>query len=199
MIRQAEAGPAEAPVLESAAMILRSFRGKQPRIGAGVFVADNVAIVGEVEIGNDCSIWYGTVIRGDVNFISIGSRTNVQDNCTIHVTNGKFPTVIAEEVTIGHGAIVHGCTIKQGCLIGMGARILDGAVIGAHSLVAAGAVVPEGMVVPPRTLVAGVPAKVKRPVSDAELQRMEQGWKHYIEYKEQYLSEHGTSAVQIPS
>lgn len=177
-------------------MILRGFGGKEPRLGERVFIADNVAIIGNVELGNDCSIWYGTVLRGDVHFISIGSRTNVQDNCTIHVTNGTFPTVIAEEVTIGHGAIVHGCTVKRGCLIGMGARILDGAVIGEYSLVAAGAVVPEGMVVPPRTLVAGVPAKIKRPVSDAEALRIEQSWKHYIEYKEQYLSEQPTAAAQ---
>lgn len=180
-------------------MILRSYQGKQPRLGQGVFVAENASLIGDVAIGNDCSIWYGTVVRGDVHFISIGSRTNVQDNCTIHVTNGTFPTVIAEEVTIGHGAIVHGCTIKRGCLIGMGARVLDGAVIGEYSLVAAGAVVPEGMVVPPRTLVAGVPAKVKRPVTEEEMQRMERGWKHYIEYKEQYLSESASTAAGTSS
>ena len=168
-------------------MILRPHNGKQPRLGNGVFVAENATIIGDVEIGNDCSIWYGTVIRGDVHFIRIGSRTHVQDNCVFHVTTGTHPTVLAEEVTVGHGAIVHGCTVKRGALIGMGARVLDGAVIGECALVAAGAVVSEGMNVPPRTLVAGVPAKVKRALHDDEIARLDEAWKHYVELKEQYL------------
>jgi gamma-carbonic anhydrase len=170
-------------------MIVRPYKGKSPKFGERAFLAENTTFVGDVEIGNDCSIWYGTVIRGDVNHIRIGSRTNIQDNCVVHVTNGTWPTIIAEEVTIGHGAIVHGCTIRRGCLIGMGARILDGAVIGEQSLVGAGAVVSEGMQVPPRTLVVGVPAKVKRPLTDEEVARLEQSWKNYVEYKETYLAE----------
>jgi gamma-carbonic anhydrase len=169
-------------------MIVRSYEGKQPRLGERVFVAENAALIGDVEIGNDCSIWYGTTIRGDVNFIRIGSRTNVQDNCTIHVNHERWSTVIAEEVTIGHGAIVHGCTIKRGALIGMGSRILDGAVVGESALVAAGALVPEGMNVPARTLVVGVPARVKRPLLPEELTRLEESWKNYVEYKERYLA-----------
>jgi len=168
-------------------MILRPYGGKQPRLGTGVFVAENAAIIGDVEIGNDCSIWYGTVLRGDVHFIRIGSRTNVQDNCVFHVTTGTHPTIVAEEVTVGHGAIVHGCTVKRGALIGMGARVLDGAVVGERALVAAGAVVSEGMNVPPRTLVAGVPAKIKRELTDDELARLDEAWRHYVELKEQYL------------
>jgi len=168
-------------------MILRPHGGKQPRLGTGVFVAENAAIIGDVEIGNDCSIWYGTVLRGDVHFIRIGSRTNVQDNCVFHVTTGAHPTIVAEEVTVGHGAIVHGCTVKRGALIGMGARVLDGAVVGERALVAAGAVVSEGMNVPPRTLVAGVPAKIKRELTDDELARLDEAWRHYVELKEQYL------------
>ncbi|HEX6159154.1 MAG TPA: gamma carbonic anhydrase family protein [Thermoanaerobaculia bacterium] len=170
-------------------MIVRSYDGKQPRFGERVFVADNAAIIGDVELGNDCSIWFGTTVRGDVNFIRIGSRTNIQDNCTIHVSHEKHATVIAEEVTVGHGAIVHGCTVHRGALIGMGSRVLDGAVVGESALVGAGALVPEGMIVPPRTLVVGVPAKVKRPLTDAELERLEASWRGYVEYKEKYLNE----------
>lgn len=170
-------------------MIIRAFDGKKPRIGDRVFIAQNAALIGDVEIGNDCSIWYGTTIRGDVNMIHIGSRTNVQDNCTIHVTHQQWPTVIAEEVTIGHGAIVHGCTVRRGALIGMGSRVLDGAVIGESALVGAGALVPEGMKVPPRTLVVGVPARVRRPLTDDELARLDQSWRNYVEYKERYLKD----------
>jgi carbonic anhydrase/acetyltransferase-like protein (isoleucine patch superfamily) len=169
-------------------MISRAYDGKEPRIGDRSFIAENAALIGDVEIGNDCSIWYGAVLRADVNPIRVGSRTNIQDNCVVHVTTETWPTIIAEEVTIGHAAIVHGCTIHRGALIGMGSRVLDGAVIGESALVGAGALVPEGMKVPPRTLVIGVPARVKRPLTDEELQRLDQSWRHYIEYKENYLN-----------
>src|SRR5258708_8763997 len=168
-------------------MIVRAYEGKKPRLGERVFVAENAALIGDVEIGNDCSIWYGAVLRADVQPIRIGSRTNIQDNCTVHVTGERWPTVIAEEVTIGHGVIVHGCTIRRGALIGMGSRILDGAMIGEQALVGAGALVPEGMRVPPRTLVLGVPARVKRGLTDEELARLEESWKHYVDYTEKYL------------
>jgi carbonic anhydrase/acetyltransferase-like protein (isoleucine patch superfamily) len=170
-------------------MIVRAYEGKKPRFGERVFVAENAALIGEVELGNDCSIWYGAVLRGDVNFIRIGSRSNVQDNCTIHVDSDGWSTTIAEEVTIGHGAIVHGCTIHRGSLIGMGSRILNGAVIGEQSLVGAGALVPEGMRVPPRSLVLGVPGRVKRSLTDEELARLDHSWRHYVEYKEKFLKE----------
>jgi carbonic anhydrase/acetyltransferase-like protein (isoleucine patch superfamily) len=168
-------------------MPLREFNGKQPRFGQGVFVADDVSVIGDVEIGNDVSLWFGSVLRGDIHFIRVGSRTNIQDNCVLHVTAPTHPCVVGEEVTIGHAAIVHGCTVKRGALIGMGSRVLDGAVVGECALVAAGAVVSEGMVVPARMLVAGVPAKVKRPLTDAELDRLDMSWKHYVELKDRYL------------
>lgn len=174
-------------MLKSAAMIVRPYEDKEPRFGARVFVAENAAIIGDVELGDDASIWYGTTVRGDVNYIRIGPRSNVQDNCTIHVNHIDGPTVIAEEVTIGHGAIVHGCVVGRGALIGMGARVLDRAVVGENALVAAGAVVSEGMIVPPRVLVAGVPAKIKRPLTDDEVARLEESWKLYVGYKDQYL------------
>lgn len=170
-------------------MILRGFQGKQPRLGARTFVAPNAAIIGDVELGDDVSIWYSTTIRGDVNYIRIGARANIQDNCTIHVNHDNCPTDIAAEVTIGHGAIVHGCTIGRGALIGMGARVLDGAVIGESALVGAGAVVSEGMIVPPRTLVVGVPARIKRQLTDEEVEGLEASWKHYVEYKDIYLAD----------
>lgn len=164
-----------------------AYGGKQPRLGVGVFVAPNATLVGDLEIGNDCSIWFGTVIRADVNRVQIGSRTNIQDNCVVHVTHERWPTIIAEEVTIGHGVIAHGCVIHRGALIGMGSRILDGAEIGEGALVGAGALVPEGMVVPPRMLVIGVPARVKRPLTDEEISRLDQSWRNYVSYKDNYL------------
>jgi carbonic anhydrase/acetyltransferase-like protein (isoleucine patch superfamily) len=168
-------------------MIVRSYSDKEPSFGARVFIAENATIIGDVRIGDDSSIWYGTVLRGDVDQIRVGARTNIQDNCVVHVTGGKFVTTIADEVTIGHGAIVHGCTIDRGSLIGMGSRVLDGAVIGEQALVAAGALVAPGMIVPPRMLVAGVPARVKRALTGEELETLEQSWQHYVQYKDQYL------------
>lgn len=170
-------------------MLVLPYSGRKPQLGARVYVAPNATLIGDVTLGDDASIWFGTVIRGDVHHIRIGARTNIQDNCTLHVTNDRWPVEIAEDVTIGHGVIAHGCTIHRAALIGMGSRVLDGAVIGELALVAAGAVVSEGMHVPPRTLVAGVPAKVKRELTADECARLEQSWKHYVEYKDQYLSE----------
>jgi carbonic anhydrase/acetyltransferase-like protein (isoleucine patch superfamily) len=170
-------------------MLIRPFEGKSPRLGARVFVAENVTLIGDVELGDDSSIWFGAVLRGDVHRIRIGARTNIQDNCTLHVTNGTWPVEIADEVTIGHGVIAHGCTIGRAALIGMGSRVLDGAVIGELALVGAGALVSEGMHVPPRTLVVGVPAKVKRELTIEEVARLEGSWRHYVEYKDKYLKE----------
>ena len=169
-------------------MILLPYEGKEPRIGARVFVAENAAIIGDVEIGDDSSIWFGTVLRGDVHRIRIGARTNIQDNCVVHVTAENWPTTLADEVTVGHGAVVHGCTVERGALIGMGSRVLDGAVVGELALVGAGALVTEGMQIPPRTLAVGVPARVKRELTYDEIARLEQSWKNYVEYKKAYLS-----------
>lgn len=168
-------------------MIVRGYEGKQPKLGKRVFIADTAAVIGDVDLGDDCSIWYSAVVRGDVNSIRIGPRTNIQDNCTLHVTYRTHPVSIAEEVTIGHGVVAHGCTIERRALIGMGSRVLDGAVVGELALVGAGALVPEGMHVPPRSLVVGVPARVKRPLTDDEIVRLEQSWKNYVGYKNEYL------------
>ena len=162
--------------------------GKTPSVAEDAFIAEGARIVGEVSLAEGASVWYNAVLRGDSASIVIGPGSNVQDNCTIHVDHGTHATVIAEEVTIGHGAVVHGCTIHRGALIGMGSRVLSGAVIGEQALVGSGALVPEGMHVPPRTLVVGVPARIKRPLTDEELARLDQSWRNYVNYKEKYLS-----------
>jgi carbonic anhydrase/acetyltransferase-like protein (isoleucine patch superfamily) len=170
-------------------MLIRPFEGKHPKLGERVFIAENATIIGDVEIGDDSSIWYGTVVRGDVFHIRIGQRTNIQDNCVVHVTNGTWPAIIGDEVTIGHSVIAHGCTIESNCLIGMGSRILDGATIGAGSLIGAGALVTQNMQVPPRSLVLGFPAKVVRPLSDDEYEHIQKNQRNYVEYKDTYLRE----------
>ena len=146
-------------------------------------------VVGDVEIGADSSIWYGASLRGDVNYIRIGRQTNVQDNVTCHVERGRFSLVIGDYVTLGHNAVVHGCRIEDRCLVGMGAVVLDGAVVGEGSIVAAGAVVTPGMSVPPRSLVAGVPARVIRELSAADAGTIDDGAEVYVKLKRIYLEE----------
>lgn len=170
-------------------MFVRPFRGKQPRLGERVFVAETAALIGDVEIGDDSSIWYGTVLRADMFPIRIGARTNIQDNCTLHVTTDTWATTLGDEVTVGHGAIVHGCTIGRGSLIGMGSRILDGAVVGEECIVGAGTLVTEGMQVPPRSLVLGSPGRIRRSLTEEDLVYLGRFHRHYLEYKDIYLSE----------
>src|SRR5215467_11188108 len=146
--------------------MIRSHRGHMPRIPASAFVDDSAQVIGDVEIGEESSVWMCVVIRGDVNWIRIGRRSNVQDGTVVHVMTRTYPTTIGDNVTIGHGAIVHGCTIEDQCLIGMGAILLSGAHIGSGSIIAAGTLVVEGMRVPPRSLVMGAPGRVKRTLGD---------------------------------
>lgn len=160
---------------------------KKPMIHSTAFIAPNAVIVGDVIIGKDSSVWFYSVVRGDVHYIRIGNRTNVQDGCILHVTNGTHPLEIGDEVTIGHGAILHGCTIKERSLIGLGARVLDGALIGPESMVAAGAVVKEGFVVPSGTLVAGVPARVIRDLTPEEKEKIATSASNYVRYSQNYL------------
>ncbi|MER5528704.1 gamma carbonic anhydrase family protein [Streptomyces sp. NPDC002677] len=143
--------------------------GREPKIEDDVFVAPTASVIGDVTLKAGASVWYGAVVRGDVEKITVGAQANVQDNVTLHADPG-FPVSVGERVSIGHNAVVHGATVGDDCLIGMGATVLNGAVIGAGSLVAAQALVPQGMVVPAGSLVAGVPAKVKRSLSEEELQ-----------------------------
>jgi carbonic anhydrase/acetyltransferase-like protein (isoleucine patch superfamily) len=170
-------------------MLILPYKGINPTIGERVYIAPTATIVGDVTIGDDSSIWFGTVVRGDVHYIRIGARSNIQDNCVVHVTNGLWPTVIEDDVTIGHGVIAHGCTIRRGCLIGMGARLLDGCVIGEESLVGAGALVTEGMEIPPRSLVIGFPARVRRELTSSELEKLRESPSNYVGYKNDYLAQ----------
>ncbi len=169
-------------------MIVRAYEGKEPRFGARVFRAENSAVIGDVTIGDDSSIWYGVVLRGDIHYIRIGARSNVQDNSVFHVEHETGPAIVGDQVTIGHSATVHGCTIGSGSLVGIGATVLSHAVVGEMALIGAGALVPEGMVVPPRTLVLGVPGRVKRELTPEELDRLDRSWKHYVDYKDRYLA-----------
>lgn len=170
-------------------MSIQSISGLTPVFGRRVFLATNAVVVGEVFLGDDVSVWYNVMIRGDIHFIRIGARSNLQDGVIVHVERGLYPTVLEEEVSVGHGAMLHGCTVGAGCLIGMGAMVLNQAVIGEGSLVAAGAVVREGFKVPPRSLVAGVPAVVKRPLTDAEADRARLTAANYVNYKNTYLEQ----------
>lgn len=155
-----------------------------PKIDPTVFLASGVKIVGDVQIGEDSSVWYNTVIRGDVHYVKIGSFTNIQDNSMLHVTNGKYPLNIGSKVTIGHAVKLHGCTLKDLCLIGIGAIILDGAVVEEKSMVAAGSVVKPNFVVPTGKLVAGVPARIVRDLTTSELEEFEKSAQRYAGYTE---------------
>lgn len=156
--------------------------------GRDIFLAPSATVLGDVTTGDDVSFWFGVVARGDVNWIRIGSGTNIQDGGKLHVTTDKFPLVIGDRVSVGHGAIVHGCTIGDDCLIGIGATVLDGAYIGSGSIVAAGALVPEGAKIPEGHLALGIPAKVVRPVREEETQRILRTAEHYIKLKNSYLN-----------
>lgn len=162
---------------------IKAHGGKHPKIGKHVYLAQTAAVIGDVELGDDVSVWYNSVIRGDCHFIRIGDRTNIQDNCSIHVTQGKYSTVLEEEVTLGHGAIVHGAVVRKGALIGIRATVLDGADVGASAFIGAGALVTPRTVVPPRTLWLGAPAKLVRTLSDAEVADLEHFHKNYLLYK----------------
>lgn len=151
-----------------------------PSLADGAFVADGARIIGDVALAEGSSVWYNAVVRGDVNSIVIGARSNVQDNVSIHVDAGSY-ALIGSDVSIGHNAVVHGCEIGDGSLIGMGSVVLSGAVIGAECLVAAGAVVLEGTEVPPRSLVAGVPAKVRRELDDEEIAGLRRNAERYVD------------------
>jgi carbonic anhydrase/acetyltransferase-like protein (isoleucine patch superfamily) len=157
-----------------------------PLLHPSVYVAEGAIILGDVEIGEDSSVWFNTVIRGDVHEIRIGKRTNIQDLSMVHTTFNKYPTHIGDNVTVGHMAMLHGCTIGDFTLIGMHATVLDRAIVRPYSMVAAGAVVREGFEVPEGTLVAGVPAKVVRELTEAEREKLVQSAQNYIDYVASY-------------
>ena len=178
------------------AATVRGHAGIHPTFADGVFLAETCAVIGDVVIGEESSIWYGTVLRGDVMPIRVGARTSIQDNAVVHVTSDRFGTTIGSDCTIGHAAIIHACIVEDFCLIGMGSIILDGARVGRGSLVGAGALVTPGTDIPPNSLVVGSPAKVKREISAKEREQIIYGASHYVELARRYLAEAAGSSVR---
>jgi carbonic anhydrase/acetyltransferase-like protein (isoleucine patch superfamily) len=168
--------------------VIRAYQGITPKIAESAFIEDTAVVIGDVVIGAQSGVWFHAVVRGDVHSIRIGNRTNIQDLCVVHVTHDMHPTVIGDEVTVGHHVVLHGCTIKDRVLVGMGAIVMDGAVVGEDCIVAAGALVIEGTIVPPKSLVLGAPAKVKRAVTDEEVAWIRQSAENYVLYAHQYLA-----------
>ena len=169
--------------------MIKSFQNLSPKIHETAFITDDAIVIGDVEIGEESSIWFGSVLRGDVNHIRIGARTNVQDGTIIHVSSKTHPTILEDEVTLGHRVTLHGCYIETGCLIGIGAIILDGARVGRNSLVAAGSLLTPNTQIPPRSLVLGSPARVKRELSDDEVKDLERFWRNYVSLSRIYRNQ----------
>jgi carbonic anhydrase/acetyltransferase-like protein (isoleucine patch superfamily) len=167
--------------------MVRPYRGILPRVHQTAFIDDSAQVIGDVEIGDESSVWMCVVIRGDVHRIRIGRRSNVQDGTIVHVMKDTHPATIGDDVTIGHAAVVHGCTVEDRCLIGMGAILLNGVTIGTGSIVAAGTLLPEGTQVPPRSLVMGSPGKVRRTLSDADLDEIQMYADRYVAYRLDYM------------
>ena len=175
-------------------MNIRTYQGATPHVGANVYIDPAAQVIGDVEIGEDASLWPGVVARGDVHYIRIGARTNVQDGTILHVTHAGeytgegFPLIIGSDVTIGHAAVVHACTIHDACLIGMHATVLDGAIVHKHSMVGAGALIAPGKIVGEGELWIGSPARCVRNLSDAEIERLYYSAQHYVALKNRYLA-----------
>lgn len=167
--------------------MIKPFNKKEPKIGKGTYIAPNATIIGSVEIGEDSSVWFGAVIRGDSNLIKIGSRTNIQDNCVLHC-NERNPLSIGDDVTVGHRAILHGCKVEARVLVGMGSTIMNGAVVGSDTIVGAGALVTEATIVPPKSLILGFPAKVKRGLTEEEIAFIKWSAVHYVQNASVYIS-----------
>ncbi|MGH9902019.1 MAG: gamma carbonic anhydrase family protein [Pyrinomonadaceae bacterium] len=169
--------------------MIRPFKSFAPAVDPTAYIEASAQVIGDVHIGEQSSVWFNAVVRGDVYYIRIGDRTNVQDGTVVHVTNGTHATVLEDEVTVGHNVTLHGCHVERGCLVGMGSVVMDGARVGAQSVVAAGALVAPGTIVPPRSLLMGMPAKVRRPLTDEEVAGLDVYWQNYLEYTRQYLEE----------
>lgn len=173
--------------------MIRTYQGVKPTVPTSAFIEETAVVIGDVVLGEESSVWFNSVVRGDVHYIRIGHRTNVQDLCMLHVTHDTHPLIIGDDVTIGHHVVLHGCTIKDRVLIGMGAIIMDGAVIGEDCVVGAGALVTERTIVPPKSLILGSPAKVKRPVTGEELAWIRESAQNYVRYAKTYLRDPLTS------
>ena len=171
-------------------MPLLPFKGIMPRVGKNVFIAENAFVIGDVELGDFASVWYGAVLRGDFAPIVIGTRTSIQENCVVHTDHG-FPSTVGSHVTTGHTAVIHGASVGHHCIVGMGALLLNGATVGPESIVGAGAVLAEGKEFAPRSLILGVPGKVLREVSEQEIKRIYSNAETYLGYARDYLLAHG--------
>ncbi len=171
--------------------MIRSYRGITPVVPASCYVDASAQVIGDVVLGEHASVWMNAVVRGDVNSIRIGARSNVQDCAVLHGMRNLYPVIVGEMVTIGHNATVHGCVLEDEVLVGIGATILNHARVGTGSIIAAGAVVPEGMVIPPGSLVVGVPAKVKRELGEKDRELILQYARNYLDYTKIYLEETG--------
>jgi len=169
--------------------MIRPFRDVLPTVDASAYVDVSAQVIGDVHIGPQSSVWMNVVIRGDVNYVRVGARSNVQDLTLVHVMRDTNPTIIGNDVTIGHSAVIHGCTIEDRCLIGMGAILLNGVVIGTGSIVAAGALVPEGTVIPPGSMVMGMPAKVRRSLTAEESASIQWYADNYVRYRVDFQRE----------
>lgn len=178
--------------------MLRPYRNLWPQLDASVFVDLSAQVIGDVVIGAESSVWMNCVVRGDVHRIRIGARSNIQDGTVVHVMRGTHPTTIGDDVTIGHGALIHGCTVEDRVLIGMGAIVLNGAVIGSDSIVAAGALVTEGTVIPPRSLIMGSPGKVRRTLTEDEVASILDYAVRYVGYRLDYMSDPSPDAGRAP-
>ncbi len=168
--------------------MIKSYQGVTPTIASTAFIEDTAVIVGDVVIEADSSVWFHSVVRGDVNYIRIGRRTNVQDLSLLHVTHDTHPLIIGDDVTIGHHVVLHGCTIQNRVLVGMGAVLMDGVVVGDDCLIGAGALVTEHTKIPPGSLVVGSPARVKRPLRDTELAWLKESAQNYVRYALDYMT-----------
>ena len=166
--------------------MLHRFKDKYPKLQKNTFVVESAQVIGDVEIGEQSSLWFNVVVRGDVNFIRIGARTNIQDGSVIHVTHEQHPTCIGDDVTIGHNVTLHGCKIGNRCLVGMGATVMDGTIVADDALIAAGALVTPGTHVASGTLYAGCPAKYVRHLSENEIESLKQSAQNYLRYVEAY-------------
>ena len=169
--------------------MIRPFRGVHPQIPKSAYVDTSAQVIGDVHLGEEASVWCNAVLRGDMYYIRIGDRSNVQDNSVIHTRTGSHPTILEEEVTVGHSVTLHGCYVERGALIGIGSIVLDDVRVGALSLVAAGSLLSPGTIIPPRSLVMGVPGRVKRPLTDEEVAGLDGFWMNYVKYTGLYNEE----------